>query len=227
MGLLAADSCVSVLLFSGSVFTLVSNLISSFVSGSCACSEDSVLVTPALNLGLKPVGFGAEFVVSSVFSSDADVLAATSGALVTPALNLGLNPVGLLAAGSCVSVLLFSGSAFTLVSNLISSFVSGSCACSEDSVLVTPALNLGLKPVGFGAEFVVSSVFSSDADVLAATSGALVTPALNLGLNPVGIESGVDSAKSVISFLDVALTSSSTAVGGALNRGLKPAGFAV
>jgi hypothetical protein len=110
MGLLAADSCVSVLLFSGSAFTLVSNLISSFVSGSCTCSEVSVLVTPALNLGLKPVG--------------------------------------LLTAGSCVSVLLFSGSAFTLLSNLISSFVSGSCACSEVSVLVTPALNLGLKPVG-------------------------------------------------------------------------------
>ncbi len=81
--------------------------------------------------------------------------------------------------------------------------------------------------MGFGAEFVVSSVVSSDADVLAAASGALVTPALNLGLNPVGIESGVDSAESVISFLDVALISSSTAVDGALNRGLKPAGFAV
>ncbi|MNT00619.1 hypothetical protein D3C72_1350560 [compost metagenome] len=142
-----------------------------------------------------------------------------------PALNLGLKPVGLLAAGSCVSVLLFSGSAFTLVSNLISSFVSGSCACSEVSVLVIPALNLGLNPVGFGVEFVASSVFSSGTDVLAAASGALVTPALNLGLNPVGFGVELDSAESVISFLDVALTSSSTAVGGALNRGLKPAGF--
>ncbi|SPZ87651.1 Uncharacterised protein [Sphingobacterium multivorum] len=110
VGLLAAGSCVSMLSFSGSAFTLASNLISSFVSGSCVCSAVSILVTPALNLGLKPVG--------------------------------------LLAAGSCVSVLLFSGSAFTLASNLISSLVSGSCVCSSVSVLVTPALNLGLKPVG-------------------------------------------------------------------------------
>jgi len=186
VGLLATGSWVSELLFSGSAFIVVSELISPIGAACGACSEVSIFVTPDLNLGLNPVGFGADGVALSVVSSDAGVVAAVSGGLVTPALNRGLNPVGLLATGSWVSELLFSGSAFIVVSELILSIGAACGACSEVSVFVTPALNLGLNPVGFGADGVVSSVVSSDTGVLAAVSGALVTPALNLGLNPVG-----------------------------------------
>ncbi len=111
---------------------LASNLSSSFVSDSGVWSAVSALVIPALNLGLNPVGFGADVDASSVVSSDAGVLAAASGALVTPALNLGLKPVGFGAA--------------VVASSVVSSDAGVLAAAS--GALVTPALNLGLKPVG-------------------------------------------------------------------------------
>ncbi|MNK12561.1 hypothetical protein D3C87_306280 [compost metagenome] len=237
IGLLAAGSCVSGLLFSGSVFIVVSELIFSIGAACGACSEVSVFVTPALNRGLKPVGLfatgswvsellfsGSAFIVVSelIFSIGAACGACSEvSVFVTPALNRGLKPVGLFATGSWVSELLFSGSAFIVVSELIFSIGAACGACSEVSVFVTPALNLGLNPVGFGADGAVSS----DAGVVAAASGALVTPALNRGLNPVGF--GADGVVSSAASSDagVVAAASGALVTPALNRGLNPVGF--
>lgn len=100
---------------------------------------------------------------------------------------------------------------------------------SVEEILVVPALNLGINPLGLATAVSSTVGFSSGCFSSALEEIVFVTPGLNLGLNSGGLFSEEESLTSVVlTSVEVELAGicSSFFTIGALNLGLNPAGFA-